>query len=418
MDIHQPEATLSLTPPRPTFNRQRSNSVPLTEPLQCTATEAAIMFAAERAVLSRRRAPSEDAATERRRPLSARDPRRNQQDNIRHSRRRPLSKDTHRDISSGEESDSDDIENDTDHRQRQAPRRPNTSTIKENINSNSAPATTTLGRSNTSPTAMYSAGLAKFIQGRLVSLNSPPGGQPIPNPRSCPNFSQVPRKSRSQPDERRHIDNSGFIRRPVLRSSFSAWSTPGDSSAFEEDEDDMPVTSDTEKPKQYGLAKTSTNTSTPSILDFYQTSAAGSSFLLPDTPVDQDGQEEEADGYLSSPAPSTIKHCPISRSASTCTTSTHASSNQAGESQPRHTPGPASTFNLSIPEKRKSYFAAAPRPFKTLMAISPYEGQALTRVYDMQVHGSKRIVTEGMAFEMFNDLKMPARHSMAMATPI
>ncbi|KAF2804355.1 uncharacterized protein BDZ99DRAFT_525942 [Mytilinidion resinicola] len=416
MNMHQPEATLSLTPPRPTFNRQRSNSLPFTEPLQCTATEAAIMFAAERAVLNRRQAPSKDA-TERRRPLSARDPRRNQQDNIRHSRRRPLSKDAHRDISSGEESDSDDIENVPDHWQRQAPRRLNTSTIKEN-KIESAPATTTLGRSNTSPTAMYSAGLAKFIQGRLVSLNSPPGGQPIPNPRSCPNLSQVPRKSRSQPDERRHIDNSGFIRPPVLRSSFSAWSTPGDSSAFEEDEEDIPQTSDTEKPKPYGLAKTSTNTSTPSILDFYQTSAAGSSFLLPDTPADQADHDDEADDYLSSPAPSTIKHCPISRSASICTTSTHASSNQAEEPQPRQTPGSASTFNLTIPEKRKSYFAAVQSPFKTLMAISPYEGQALTSVYDMQVHGSKRIVTEGMSFEMFNDLKMSPRHSRVMATPI
>jgi len=401
MDVNQPETAFSLTPPRPAFNRQRSNSLPLTEPLQCTATEAAIMFAAERAVLNRRRAPSVDA-TERRRPLSARDPKRTHRDNIRRRSLRTPSKYNQEDTSSSE--DSEDNENIPDHWQRQAPPPKTTSTTPHTIVT--APPTSSLARSNTSPTAVYSAGLAKFIQGRLVSLNSGPGSQPIPAPRSCPNLSQVPRKSRSQPNERRQIEREEF-ERPQLRSSFSAWSTPGDSSTFEEDTDDeIPLPSEADKTKQSLM----TSTSTPSILEFYQTSAQESSFLLPETPADHDEEDDKADTHsISSEAPSTIKPGCISRSISSSTTVTHVE-------EPKHTPDQT----RNVPEKRSpvvrepSYFQKATSPFKTLMAISPYEGQALTRVYDMQVHGTKRIVTEGMAFDLFRDLKMPMRHSRVM----
>jgi hypothetical protein len=191
------------------------------------------------------------------------------------------------------------------------------------------------------------------------------------------------------------------VERPSLRSSFSAWSTPGDSSAFEEDDDDVPFPNDAD----LKLKTTITNVSTPSVLDFYQNSAADSSFLLPDTPADR---EDDDTFSVSSGAPSTIKG---GRSMSNSTTATHAS-------QPLH--GPDSTSTLDVPDqprssilREKSYFGIA-KPFTTLVAISPYEGQALTTVYDMQVHGSKRIVTEGMAFEMFRELQMPARHSRVM----
>jgi len=192
-----------------------------------------------------------------------------------------------------------------------------------------------------------------------------------------------------------------------LRSTFSAWSTPGDSSAFEEDTDDeIPVPSETDKSKHARM----TSSSTPSILEFYQTSAQDSSFLLPETPADENEEDDKADTHsLSSEAPSTIKPGSISRSVSSSTTGTHAE-------EPKHTPDQA----LNAPEKRSpakrepSYFRKATSPFKTLMAISPYEGQALTRVYDMQVHGTKRIVTEGMAFDLFRELKIPVRHSRVM----
>ncbi|OCK85400.1 hypothetical protein K432DRAFT_40045 [Lepidopterella palustris CBS 459.81] len=374
MDMSGPHSSY-LTPPRPRSQRERTNSFPISEALECTATEAAIMFAAEKAAMNRRQYQPDKR--QRRRPQSADEARSVHQ--------------VHR----AKAEANDLLEQD------QAKSSQNTSFNSELQSSNQTPqgkkntANTSgqLSESNhalpfpkTSPLHTYSANLTKFIQSRLNSISS--------YQRLCSDPSISLRQSHplpqhvSQADELHEITDK-YLHRPPLCSTFSVWSSPDENSTWEDNNEELLPSVGTADPAKDQMQ---TITSTDSILAFYEGSNSPS-FLFPATPIDSEGKENAPSPPSLGP-PSTIKD--ITRSASAT----------SRPSNPKRSPSYLEARSRSLTPQ--SYFHPSILPLKTFTAISPYEGNALTHVYDILVEAPNRVVVEGLAFELLRELKIPS----------
>jgi hypothetical protein len=262
--------------PRPSTQRQRSNSFPIVEALGCSTPEAQLILAEGRAAVRKRRArgrrnrsiDDEDSAT-------TFDPRDHMKYLVSEKPTLFEAKSCHARIPS----------NVTDR---------STSTIvalprNTEFRSIASPA---------SPLGNYSAHLAQFIKAQLKSIPTYQSEHDFDtnlSPRSCPEFSfpmQSPPLSPKQ-SIRRPIDAPKTIDippvRPPMRSAFSAWSSTDDDEADEE----APALPEIDQYTMDILCKASTYT--PSVLGYYEASN-NASFLFSSTPLGGEDCPETAKG--------------------------------------------------------------------------------------------------------------------------
>lgn len=164
---------------------------------------------------------------------------------------------------------------------------------------------------------------------------------------------------------------------------------------------------------------------TPSVLGYYETSDV-SSFLFSSTPMEEEDEDDEdpdtARGltfpsHSIPPALSSEDRIPL-----------HDDDDypSSGISRPQLTSSSAPSFASSVsttsyfdykrpisltPHMRDRIIAAVTPPVmhgKTLAAISPWEGAALTNVHDVFVESQHRIHVDGMSFDMQRDFVMPS----------
>lgn len=187
-----------LSPPRrPRVQRQRSSSLPFIQAIEVTATEAAIMFAAEQAATSRRRVHSPDRQQQRRRRRPqladlawAADPARNV----------PSSQDEAGDKDNGP---SEDLQQQPSAQPRSNPPPPpasHCSDVDPAAPKPRQPSITGLVSEELhallplpqNPLNTYSANLARFVQSRINSIRSAIPAPPLSpsSPCSCPELSQ------------------------------------------------------------------------------------------------------------------------------------------------------------------------------------------------------------------------------------
>lgn len=435
-----------LSPPRrPRVQRQRSSSLPFIQAIEVTATEAAIMFAAEQAATSRRRVRSPDRQQQRRqrRPQSAdlawaADLARNV----------PSSQDEAGDKDNGP---SEDLQQQPSAQPRSNPPPPPAShppDVDPAALKPRQPSITGLVSEELhallplpqNPLNTYSANLARFIQSRINSIRSAIPAPPLSpsSPCSCPELSQfypfsdlhsptdpdgpqspsgpsgllnpnpfeaidplIPTKPTDSIDPPNFANPSAlrvernlsialpplpFPFRPPLRSTFSNWSsTSGCNSPAAWADEPLPS-----PPVLNG----DSIASTPSILELYASATSRSGFAgTPlDDPVAEEGVGAAGAGAGSAPAPTSAPPSALASPSAPALASVSVSPSPAAAATPDQ---PAEPSFL-----RPSYFSPRHCPQQVLAAISPYEGGALTRVVDVFIQAPNRVVVEGMAFEM------------------
>ena len=439
-----------LSPPqRPRVQRQRSSSLPFIQAIEVTATEAAIMFAAEQAATSRRRAHSPDRQQQRRRRPQSADP----AQAVDLVRNVPSSQDEAENKDNGS---SEDLQQQPSAQPRSNPPPPPAShrpDVDPAALKPRQPSITGLVSEELhallplpqNPLNTYSANLARFIQSRINSIRSaipaPPLSPSSPSsPCSCPELSQFypfpDPPSPTDPDgppspsgpsgllnpnpfeaidpliptnltdstDPPNLANPSALRvernlsialpplpfpfRPPLRSTFSNWSsTSGCNSPAAWADEPLPS-----PPVLNG----DSIASTPSILELYAsvTSRSGFAGTPLDDPVAEEGvgaagagaSASASAGSVPAPAPTSVPpSAPALASVST-------SPSPAAAATPDQSAEPSFL--------RPSYFSPRHCPQQVLAAIPPYEGGALTRVVDVFIQAPNRVVVEGMAFEM------------------
>ncbi|KAJ4356180.1 uncharacterized protein N0V89_004210 [Didymosphaeria variabile] len=284
--------------PRPSTQRKRSNSFPISDALGCSTPEAELILAEGRAALRSRLA-------DRQRGRSRRDYIQtfNPKDHIGHLVQHPVvSEATDRDALSppgSKPARHARIPSDATDRSTSTIVAPNQPSLQE---SSSNPTLTT------GPIGDYSAQLAKFIQSQLNSIPTYTPGETSISPRSCPDLSFVrspslrsPALSPAKPvPMKRHVGAPSLIEipsiRPPARSAFSAWSSTDD-----EADDEAPPLPDTADIQEAPKASY-----TPSVLRYYeQTNDA--TFLFSSTPMGDDAKDKpstaKAFSFPANPAP-------------------------------------------------------------------------------------------------------------------
>lgn len=401
--------------PRPNTQRQRSNSFPIVEALGCSTPEAQLILAEGRAAVRKRRArerrnhsfDDEDTTTF------------HPKDHLKYL----TGESTHDwaadlpyapvDVRYGHARVSS---NATDR---------STSTIVA-LTSDSKPVTVA---SPTSPLGNYSADLAQFIKAQLKSI---PTYQPehdvvaILSPRSCPEFSFPLRSPPLSPVQcaARPIEPPRTIAippvRPPMRSAFSEWSSADDDDGDDDEVasgyDELPAVPTLEQSSASVNSKLSNYT--PSVLGYYE-AANNNSFLFSSTPIEEDQPEtakrlsfglqfaesQDNNGYPSS--------C-MSRPQLTSSSAPSNSSSSASASSYFECKRP-----LAITPGMKNRVIAAltppPGQTKSLQAISPWEGNAITNVHDVHIESNQRVRIDGMSFDMLRDFVAPSRLS---STPV
>ena len=436
-----------LSPPqRPRVQRQRSSSLPFIQAIEVTATEAAIMFAAEQAATSRRRACSPDRHQQRRRrrrpqsadPARAADPARNDP-----------SQDETGDKDNGP---SEDLQQQQPSAQPRSNPSPPPASHRPDVDLAAPkprqPSVTGLMSEELhallplpqNPLNTYSANLARFIQSRINSIRSAIPAPPLSpsSPCSCPELSQFypfsdlpsptdpgpsgpsglldhnpfeaidplipanptdstdppnlanPSASRVERNLSIALPPLPFPFRPPLRSTFSNWSSTSGCNS--------PAAWADEPPPSPLVLNGDSIASTPSILELYASATSRSGFA--GTPLDDPVAEEGAgaagagagSGSGSAPAPTSAPPSAPAPSSAPAPASVSASPSPAAAATPDQSAEPSFL--------RPSYFSPRHCPQQVLAAISPYEGGALTRVVDVFIQAPNRVVVEGMAFEM------------------
>jgi hypothetical protein len=407
--------------PRPSTQRQRSNSFPIVEALGCSTPEAQLLLAEGRAAVRKRRARGRRNRSFNDQKTTTFDPR----DHLRY-------------LEGAEWTTKDQVPSDARSCHARIPSNTtdrSTSTIVAQNHDGQARVA-----SPTSPLGNYSAHLAQFIKAQLKSIPTYQSEHdPIAplSPRSCPEFSfpmrtpsLSPKTSTRRPTEAPTTIDIPPVR-PPMRSAFSAWSSTDD----DETDDDAPSLPEMEQYTMGVISKASNYT--PSVLGYYE-SSNNASFLFSSTPL-EDGDEEEDDPStakaLTFPNQSTLPgsvskphdddddddndndnddnndddydlSC-VSRPQLTTSAPSYSSSSASASSY----------FDLKrplamAPQLKDRIIAALTPPHpngKIITAISPWEGGAITNVHDVFVESQQRVHVDGMSFDMLRDFVVPSR---------
>lgn len=271
------------------------------------------------------------------------------------------------------------------------------------------------------PLGDYSANLAKFIQSQLDSIPSYHPAQSSISPSSCPELGFPNHSPQHSPMTwaRRPSDAPQRIEippvRPPLRSAFSAWSTDDET---DDEVPSLPTTDALHKVQSY----------TPSLLGYYETS---SSFLFSSTPSEEDGEPSIAK-RTSFPDQAKLRHPPGSQQSSS-----HADHNPSSPLSTRpqlissSAPSESSASTASYFEcKRPVIMSPALRDrilspvtprfmsSKVVIATSPFEGRALANLHDLTIdENMRRVLVDGMSFDMVRDFSMPGEGLRRLPTP-
>jgi hypothetical protein len=389
--------------PRPSTQRQRSNSLPMVEALGCSTPEAQLLLAEGRAAVRKRRARglrNQSFNDEKSTTFDPRDHLSYLQGSVapEWTMDRPALSDPrscHARIPS----------NATDR---------STSTIVAVPRDGEAPSIV----SPTSPLGNYSAHLAQFIKSQLQSIpayqSELDSTAPL-SPRSCPDFSFPPRTPLLSPKTsvRRPAEAPSTIEippvRPPMRSAFSAWSST---------DDETPSPPDMGQYTQDVISKGSNYE--PSLLGYYE-SSHNSSFLFSSTPLEDDEDEPDTAKALTFPNQSALPGSVFEPHSDDDSPSSSFSRPQLSTSAPSYSSSSASASSyfdikrpLVMPPQLKDRIIAAltpPRhPYgKMITAISPWEGGPLANVHDVYVESQHRVHVDGMSFDMLRDFIVPSR---------
>jgi hypothetical protein len=391
--------------PRPSTQRQRSNSFPMVEALGCSTPEAQLLLAEGRAAVRKRRAHARRNRSTNDDNITTFNPR----DHLKYLDSLPQSERT---------SDGPTPSDITVHHARipsDATDR-STSTVVPYPHDDERQNCT----SPTSPIGNYSANLAQFIKAQLRSIPTYQTDQdptsPL-SPRSCPDLSfpvRLPSQS-SEKSSRRHLEAPKAIEippvRPPMRSAFSAWSSADDD---EESTDDISYMQYPESSTTGNVAKVSSYT--PSISGLYD-SSHDTSFLLTSTPLDEEDEPDTAKAsgftYQSAlPSEASEPHdddgypsSSLSRPLLTISSAPSHSSSSISAS---------SYFECKrlAPQLKDRILAALTPPHphgKIIHAISPWEGADIANVHDLFIESQQRIRVDGMSFDMARDFSFPSR---------
>ena len=385
---------------RPSTQRQRSNSFPIVEALGCSTPEAQLILAEGRAAVRRRRGrrnPSFDHDDDDETPTAF-----NPRDHMKYlmAEQPALSeaRSCHARIPS----------NATDR---------STSTIV------AAPRDTKLVSmaSPTGPLGNYSAHLAQFIKAQLKSIPTYQSEQDFLtnlSPQSCPEFSfpaqsppLSPRKSM-----RRAMEVPRSIQippvRPPMRSAFSAWSSTDDD---EEEDEEVQSLPEIDEYTMDAISKISTYT--PSVLGYYEGNS-NASFLFSSSPLEGDDGPDTARGqnFAVQPAPtSSASESYDENDYPSSSFSPSLLSSSSAPSYPSSAASASSYFNCKRPlteapitTDRIIAALTPPRPYgKTISAVSPWEGGAISNVHDVFIESQQRVHVDGMSFDMLRNFTAP-----------
>jgi hypothetical protein len=414
MDHTQPSPFSRRDSSRPRTHRKRSNSLPIVEALGCSTPEAELIMREGRAAVRSRQA--------RRRKRYAREI----------ETFRPADHLKYLDQASLESEASSQRSLSIDHsrsRRRRHSRFPSdvTDTSTSTVVAPDQPPVdeaTTTTIVITRPLGDYSANLAKFIQGQLNSIPSYNQNQTSLSPSSCPDLSFPSRTPPQSPTNwtRRPSDAPQSITippvRPPLQSAFSAWSSTDD------DDDEVPPL-----PSADALCKVDTYTPS-SVLGYYETS---SSFLFPSTPLEDDDEGPDTAKGSSFPSQSELLLTSAERQSPSSNTDDYPSSNMSTQPQLTSSSAPsissastASYFECKqpislAPSLRDRIIAAVTPPLiphKVVSTMSPFEGEALANLHNITVdENMRRVLVDGMSFDMVRDFTMPDEGMRRIPTP-
>jgi hypothetical protein len=398
--------------PRPSTQRQRSNSFPIVEALGCSTPEAQLILAEGRAAVRKRRARG-------RRNRSFDD-----EDTV--STFRPQDHLKYLDSAVGLTWT---IEKPVLSEARSCHARiPSNATDRSTSTIVALPRDTELcdTASPTSPLGNYSAHLAQFIKAQLKSIPTYQSEHDFVttlSPRSCPEFSfplgtppLSPNKSIRRLVEAPKAIDIPPVRPPIGRSAFSAWSSTEEDDEVDEDAPSLP---DMDQYTMDALCKASTYT--PSVLGYYEASN-NASFLFSSTPAENEEGPDTAKGH------NFPVQAPPRGSASQSKDDNDYPSSSL--SQPQLTSSSAPSYSSSSasassyfdckrpsaigPEMKDRIIAALTPPHlhgKIISAISPWEGGAIANVHDVYVESQQRVHVDGMSFDMLRDFIAPDRVS-------
>jgi hypothetical protein len=388
--------------PRPSTQRQRSNSFPIVQALGCSTPEAQLILAEGRAAVRKRRARG-------RRNRSFDD-----EDTV--TTFRPQDHLKYLDSAVGLAWT---IEKPVLSEARSCHAR-----ISSNVTDRSTSTVVALSRdtevrdsaSPTSPLGNYSAHLAQFIKAQLKSIPTYQSEHDFVttlSPRSCPEFSfplgtppLSPNKSIRRPVEAPKAIDIPPVRPPIGRSAFSAWSSTEEDDEVDEDAPSLP---DMDQYTMDALYKASTYT--PSVLGYYEASN-NASFLFSSTPAENAEGPDTAEGHnfpVQAPPPGSASSSLSRPQLSSLSAPSHSSSSASASSY----------FDCKRPSaiglEMKGRIIAAltpPHPYgKTISAISPWEGGAIANVHDVYIESQQRVHVDGMSFDMLRDFIAPGRVS-------
>jgi hypothetical protein len=385
--------------PRPSTQRQRSNSFPIGEALGCSTPEAQLLMAEGRAAVWKRRARGRRNRSFNDESVTTFDPR----EHLKYLDSLPRSESTSTEPTPTEA-------------QRRHSRIP--SNVTDRSTSTIVPQSQDSEACPPSPLGNYSANLTQFIKAQLQSIPTyHPSDDPTSplSPRSCPDFSFPTRESsrRSDQSSRRPVEAPKSIDmpavRPPMRSAFSAWSSTDDS----ETEDDAPSLPDVGRYTNELVSKASN--CTPSILEYYANS--NDSFLFSSTPAEEERPDtakaftfpeqsprphsttesrDENDDY-----PSSSLSRPLLTTSSPSVTSSSISGSSYFDCKRPHAPQ----------LKDRIIAALTPPHGKVVAASSPWEGGAVGNIHDVYIESQQRIHVDGMSFDMVRDFTFPNRVS-------
>jgi len=399
MDNNETHSLSRAESPRPSTQRQRSNSFPLGEALGCSTPEAQLLLAEGRAAVHKRRARGRRNRSFNDQNITTFDPR----EHLKYLDSLPMPERTATEPPSSE----------CRHCHSRMPSNVtvrSTSTVVQQSRDGEA--------SPPGPLGDYSATLAQFLKAQLQSIPTyqPNDESTAPlSPRSCPDFSFPVRESsqRSTESNRRLVDAPTSIEmpavRPPMKSAFSAWSST-DNSDTDDDELSLP---DVERHTNQSVSKFSNDT--PSVLGYYANS--NNSFLYSSSPA----EEERPDTAKAS----TMPEQSAPSDAATESPEEHDRSPLSSLSRPMLTTSAPSLTSSSLsgssyfdckrphaPQLRDRIIAALTPPHgKTVAATSPWEGGAVANVHDVYIETQQRVHVDGMSFDMVRDFTFSGRVS-------
>jgi hypothetical protein len=403
MQNHRIPYTPRTESPRPTAQRQRSNSFPMGEALGCSTPEAQLLLAEGRAAVRKRRARRNQSVNDE--SITTFDPR-NHLEFLDQLAALPTPQ---------EQAESWVVRSYHARIPSDATDRSTSTVVPELEHGELRNASPTLGD--------YSANLAQFIKNQLQSIPTYQSNQdpalPL-SPRSCPDLSFPVRTSQSptrlvrRPLEAPKVIDIPAIR-PPMKSQFSAWSSTDDDT----DDEALPLP-EFGLPTQGTMSKGSNHT--PSILGYYETCHNNSSFLFSSTPLEGQSEPDTAKAFRF-PDPSALPgSTPEARDDDDddYPSSSFSHPQPTTWSAPSYTSssGSSSSYfdckrSTSITPHMKDRVIAAVTPphpqSKRLTAISPWEGGALANVHDVFIESQQRVHVDGMSFDMLREFHLPNR---------